>query len=165
MGIPRKEGMVDIDVEIDNAVISVDLDAQNDSVTVFGTTSVGAKIPIKVYDDGAGKGIVVVAGAPGQSITTSPDVAIPIGTTQPLTPPPAGTRTMIVQNTGPAGSFIRVRRQGEAAGSGIVLARFGVATYGNGGAGAVAPLEVEDVSNAVTGVPVAGSASIQFEGN
>lgn len=163
MGIPRKEGMVDIDVEIDNAVISVDLDAQNDSVTVFGTTSVGAKIPIKVYDDGAGKGILVVAGAPGQTITTAPDVPVGIGATVPLTVAPAGTRRMTVENTGPAGSFIRVRRLGEAAGSGILLARFGVASYG-GADGAIAPLEVEDVSGAVTGVPVASSAAIQFEG-
>ncbi len=163
MGIPRKEGMVDIDVEIDNAVISVDLDAQNDSVTVFGTTSVGAKIPIKVYDDGSGKGIVVVAGAPGNSLTTAPDTAIPIGTTQPLTAPPAGTRRMTVQNTGPAGSFIRVRKVGEAVGSGVILARFGAASYG-GADGAIAPLEAEDVSGAVTGAPVVGAAAVQFEG-
>ena len=164
MGIPRKEGMVDIDVEIDNAVISVDLDAQNDSVTVFGTTAAGAKIPIKVLDDGAGKGIVLVAGVPGQTITTMPDAPVGIGATVPLTAPPAGTRRMTVENTGPAGSFIRVRRLGEAAGSGVLLARFGVASYG-GADGAVAPLEVEDVSGAVTGVPVTSSAAIQFEGN
>lgn len=163
MGIPRKEGMVDIDVEIDNAVISVDLDLDNDSVAIGGVKSDGTRILYKAIDDGTGKGLFPVVGTPTGTITSEADVPIPIGTTQPLTVPPAGTKRMRVQNIGPAGSFIRVRKLAEAAGSGIVLARFGVSEYG-GADGSIASLEVEDVSAAFGGVAVAGVATIQFEG-
>lgn len=163
MGIPRKEGMVDIDVEIDNAVISVDLDLDNDSVAIGGVKSDGTRILYKAIDDGTGKGLFPVVGTPTGTITTGADVPIPIGTTQPLTVPPAGTKRMRAQNIGPAGSFIRVRKVGEAAGSGIVLARFGVTEYG-GGDGSIAALEAEDVSAAFGGLAVAGVAMVQFEG-
>jgi hypothetical protein len=102
--------------------------------------------------------------APGSTITTDPDVAVPVGTTQPLGLIPAGTRRFTVQNTGPAGTWIRVRELGGAAGVGKLMPRLGEYTYG-GSNGAIAQLEVEDVSLAVGGVAVATTVAVQYERN
>jgi hypothetical protein len=163
MGFPRKEGMVDIDVEIDNAVISVDIDLDNDSVAIGGVKSDGTRILYKAIDDGTGKGLFPTVGTPTGTVTTSADVPVGIGATVPLPAAPAGTKRMRVQNIGPAGSFLRIKRSGEAAGVGIVLARFGVSEYG-GADGAIATLAAEDVSLAFGGLAVAGVAVVQFEG-
>ena len=101
-------------------------------------------------------------GSPGSTITTPADTAIGIGATVALPAIPAGTRRMTVQNTGPAGSFIRVREVAAGAGRGSILGRFSSVSYG-GSDGALAALEAEDVSAAVTGVGVATSAMTQFE--
>lgn len=101
-------------------------------------------------------------GQPGTTITTDPDVAVPVGTTQPLGTIPTGTRRFTVQNTGPAGTWIRVREVGGAAGVGKLMPRLGEYTYG-GGDGAIAQLEVEDVSLAVGGVAVATTVCVQYE--
>jgi len=104
------------------------------------------------------------APAPGTTITTDPDVAIGAGLTVPLGVIPAGTRRMTVQNTGPAGTWIRVREVGAAAGVGKLMPRLGEYTYG-GSNGAVAQLEVQDVSLAVGGVAVPTTVAVQYERN
>lgn len=101
---------------------------------------------------------------PGTVVTTPADTVVGIGATVALPVPPAGTRRMTVEVTGPAGSFVRVREAGGAAGTGIILPRFGQETYG-GADGAIAALEVQDVSLAVGGVAVATTVCIQFERN
>lgn len=107
-------------------------------------------------------GAIPTKGVPGATITTDPDVAIPIGTTQPLGAIPTGTRRFTVQNTGPAGTWVRVREVGGDPGSGKLLPRLGEYTYG-GGDGAIAQLEAEDVSAAVGGVAVATTICVQYE--
>jgi hypothetical protein len=102
--------------------------------------------------------------AAGSTITTDPDVAVPVGTTQPLGVIPSGTRRMTVQNTGPAGTWIRVREVGGGAGVGKLFPRLGEYTYG-GSDGALAQLEVEDVSAAVGGLAVATTVAVQYERN
>jgi hypothetical protein len=94
--------------------------------------------------------------SPGTVITSPPDIIVGVAATVPLPVPPADTRRMTVQNTGPAGSFIRVREIGGAAGAGTLLGRFSSRTFG-GVDGAIAPLEVEEV------VGTATTASIVFE--
>lgn len=145
--------------------------AQLRGLAVMGYYQAGNKLFV-IRTDASGNltiaatvaGTVLVVGSPGTVITTSADAAVGIGATVALTVPPAGTRRMTVQNTGPAGSFIRVREAGGAAGSGIILPRFGQETYG-GSDGAIAALEVQDVSLAVNGVAVATTVCIQFERN
>ncbi len=107
---------------------------------------------------------VTVQGTPGSTITTSADTSVPAGTTQPLTVPPLGTRRMTVQNTGPAGTWVRVRELGGTAGAGKLLPRLGEYTYG-GADGAIGALEVQDVSLAVGGEAVATTICVQFERN
>ncbi len=96
------------------------------------------------------------APAPGTVITTAPDTVVGIGATVPLPVPPAGTKRMTIQNTGPSGSVFRLRELGGVAGSGIKIVIFGQETYG-GADGAIAPLEVEEVAG------IATSVAIQFE--
>ncbi|MGH7259857.1 MAG: hypothetical protein ACREI9_04160 [Nitrospiraceae bacterium] len=167
MGIPRKEGMVDVDVEIDNATFTVDLELNKDEVAVGGVTAAGPRLLMKVTDDGTGKGILnvtVVGGVAGTVVFSDPDTAVGIGATVPLPAIPAGTRTMIVQNTGPAGTYVRVREVGGAVGSGVLLGRFSSKEYG-GPAGALDALEVEDVSLAVGGIAVATTIATQYQEN
>lgn len=94
---------------------------------------------------------------PGTTITTVADTAVGVGVTAPLPAPPAGTTRMTVQNTGPAGTLIRVREVGGPAGSGLILARYASVSYGGSG-GAVDTLEVQDVA------AIATTVAIQFEG-
>ena len=63
------------------------------------------------------------------------------------------SRRIRVQNTGPAGSEIRIREAGGGAGRGSILLRFGVAVFG-GSSGALAALEVEEVAGIATTVSV-----------
>ena len=93
----------------------------------------------------------ILSVSPGTTITTEPDTAVGIGATVPLPAPPANTRSMTIQNTGPAGSLIRVREVGGPAGSGVILARFSSVTYG-GIDGAIDTLEVEEVAGIATSV-------------
>jgi len=105
---------------------------------------------------------ISVKGDPGSTITTDADVAVAAGATEPLGAIPANTRRMTVQNTGPAGTWVRVREVGGGAGRGQLLPRLGSYTYG-GGDGALAQLEVEDVSLAVGGAAVATTICVQYE--
>ena len=105
---------------------------------------------------------VSTKGSPGATITTQADVAVGAGATVPLGAIPANTRRFTVQNTGPAGTWVRVREVGGTAGSGQLLPRLGQYTYG-GADGAIAQLEVQDVSNAVGGSPVATTIAVQYE--
>jgi len=108
---------------------------------------------------------ISVKGSPGATITTDTDVTIGIGATVPIAVViPAGTRRFTVQNTGPAGTWVRVREVGGTAGSGQLLPRLGSYTYG-GADGAIANLEVEDVSLAVGGSAVATTIAVQYEGD
>ncbi len=105
---------------------------------------------------------IPVKGIPGTVIRTPDDTVVGIGATEDLPVPVATTRRMTVQNTGPAGTWIRVRAVGGNAGSGKLLPRLGEYSYG-GADGAVAALEAEDVSLAVGGVAVATTVCVQFE--
>lgn len=123
---------------------------------------ISASNPLPVGPGGA-SGALSVKGSPGLTITTDPDVVIGTGTTVPIAVAiPAGTRRFTVQNTGPAGTWVRVREVGGAAGSGQLLPRLGSYTYG-GADGAVAHLEVQDVSLAVGGSAVATTIAVQYE--
>lgn len=120
--------------------------------------------PLPVTGPSGPGSAISVKGSPGATITTDPDVAVAAGATEPLGAIPAGTRRMYVQNAGPAGTWVRVREVGAAAGSGRLLPRLGEAVYG-GADGALAQLEVEDVSLAVGGAAVATSIAVQYEGD
>lgn len=132
-----------------------------------------ARAALPVYADGdvvipafdtSGRLIVSPSAPVGTVITTPADTAVAIAATVALPVPPVAPATtrMTVQNVGPAGSFIRVREVGAGAGRGVLLGRFSSVSYGGPG-GSIAALEVEDVSGAVTGIPVATSAMIEFE--
>ena len=82
---------------------------------------------------------------PGTVIDSVPDTAVGALATVALPVPPAGTRRMTIQNTGPSNSRIRVRQVGGAAGSGVLLTSLGATSYG-GVDGAIAALEVQDVT-------------------
>lgn len=156
--MPPKEGMMRTPVDIETATIEVNLDLADDEVAVGGITAAGTRLLAKVRDDGTGKGRFEVVSAPGATIGPTPaDVVVGVGATAILTAPPAGTSRMTVQNTGPAGTLIRVRESGGLAGAGIILARFASISFGGDG-GAVAPVEVEEVAG------IATSATIMFEG-
>jgi hypothetical protein len=106
---------------------------------------------------------IQATGSPGATIT-SRDVSVPAGTTQPLPTAPSGTRRVTVQNKGPAGTWVLVRETAAGAGLGRLLPRLGETVYG-GSDGAVAGLQVQDVSLAVGGEAVATTISVQFEGS
>jgi hypothetical protein len=123
--------------------------------------------PVVLHDENANvQGTVlnplVVSGVigdvtPGTVITTSPDTAVGVGATVPLTVPPVGTRRMRVQVTGGDDTTrIRVREVGGAGGSGDLLALLGSTLFG-GVDGAIAPIEVENVAGP------AATVMIQFE--
>src|SRR6185369_11122780 len=80
--------------------------------------------------ESGGSVVIEVAGSPGSTIEADPDTVVGIGATVALPVPPATTRRMTVQNTGPAGTWIRVRPVGGPAGSGRLLPRLGEYTYG-----------------------------------
>lgn len=120
-------------------------------------STVAPNLQRHVAVDSLGRLIVVGSDVlPGTVITTPADTVVGALATAPLPAIPINTRRMTIQNTGPAGSFIRVREVGGLAGAGALLGRFSSRTYG-GADGAVAPLEVEEV----VGVPT--SVEIQFE--
>jgi hypothetical protein len=126
---------------------------------------ISAANPLPVTPGGGGAVPFPVTGSPGATITTQDDIVVGVGATVPLVVAiPAGTRRFTVQNTGPAGTWVRVREPGVAAGTGRLLPRLGEYTYG-GADGAIGELEVEDVSLAVGGLAVATTISVQFEGD
>jgi hypothetical protein len=130
--------------------------AAEGSVLAGGRDPGGAQRALAV--NAAGQLIISIGpSTPGASIASPPDVAVGPFATVPLPAPPAGTTEMTVQNTGPATTQIRVREVGGAPGTGFILTRFGSKTFG-GEAGAIAPLEVEEI------VGIATSSMIQFEG-
>lgn len=110
----------------------------------------------------SGEIIVVFDPSPGTVVTTPADTVVGIGATVALPVPPVGTRSMLVQNTGPAGTWVRLRELGGAAGTGLLMPRLGEQPYG-GISGALAALEVQDVSLAVGGVAVATTITVQFQ--
>lgn len=91
--------------------------------------------------------IVLVSGSPGTIIDARADTAVGALATVALPVPPAGTRRMTIQNTGPSGSRIRVRQVGGPAGSGVLLTSLGSTSFG-GADGAIAPVVAEDVTSA-----------------
>jgi hypothetical protein len=93
---------------------------------------------------------------PGATITTDPDVAVPAAMTVALGAPPAGTTRMRYMNT-VAGSVVRLREVGGAAGSGMLLFFGGQQEYGAEG-GSIAAMEAEHVSGPDSAV------AAQFEG-
>lgn len=104
---------------------------------------------------------ILVIGSPGTTITAVPDTPVGALATVPLPVPLSGTRRMTVQNTGPAGSRIRVRQVGGPAGSGTLLTSLGSTSFG-GADGAIAALEAEDVA---AGAGVATTVGMTFERN
>jgi hypothetical protein len=124
---------------------------------------ISASNPLPVTGGGGG-GAISVKGSPGATITTDDDVVVNIGATATLGVIPAGTRRFTVQNTGPAGTWVRVREVGGSPGAGQLFPRLGQYTYG-GADGAIAQLEVEDVSLAVGLVAVATTIAVQYEGD
>lgn len=124
---------------------------------------ISASNPLPVTGGGGG-GAISVKGSPGATITTDPDVTVNAGATVALGAIPAGTRRFTVQNTGPAGTWVRCREAGGTAGSGQLFPRLGQYTYG-GADGAIAQLEIEDVSLAVGGSAVATTIAVQYEGD
>lgn len=112
--------------------------------------------PVVLHDTDANPivfsgGAIGFKGVPGTVINAQPDTVVGIGATAPLPSPPATTRRMTIQNTGPSGSKIRVRQVGGAAGSGTLLTSMGSTTFG-GADGAVADVEAEDVAGVATTV-------------
>src|SRR5690242_21204180 len=81
---------------------------------------ISASNPLPVTG-GGGSGAISVKGSPGTRITTAPDVTVGTGATVPLGAIPSGTRRFTVENTGPAGTWIRVREVGGTPGSGQLL--------------------------------------------
>jgi hypothetical protein len=101
-------------------------------------------------------GSISVAAVVGTVITTVSDTNIPPFGTVSLPTAPPGTLRMTVQNTGAAGSLIRVRAVGDPAGSGFILPRFASKEYGGFG-GSIDSLEVQEIA----GMPA--SVMVQFE--
>ncbi len=95
-------------------------------------------------------------GSPTVGTTIGPtpaDTAVGIGLVVALPAILPTSRRIRVQNTGPAGSEIRIREAGGVVGAGTILLRFGVAIFG-GSSGALAALEVEEVAGIATTVSV-----------
>ena len=94
----------------------------------------------------------------GTLIASPADVAVGVGATVPLPPPPALTRRMVVQVTSgdAATTVVRIRELGGAAGTGIILVRYGSRVYG-GSDGSIASLEAEHIAGPATTV------AVQFE--
>ena len=135
-------------VKVDGALIGA-----GGSVLVGAEDPAGLQQSLQVNLEGA----LLTADDPGTVITSSPDVAVGIGVTVPLTAPPAGTRRMTVNVTDGDGlTLIRVRELGGVAGSGRQLVLRGSTMFGEAG-GAIAPLEVEHEAGA------AAAVSISFE--
>lgn len=118
-------------------------------------------IPIYSWKPDGLNVVVNVAGSPGNTIDAQPDTAVGALATVPLPVPPAGTRRMTIQNTGAAGSRIRVRQVGGPAGSGILLTSLGSISFG-GTDGAIAAVEAEDVTAAPG---LATTVGVTFEEN
>lgn len=100
----------------------------------------------------------ISGGGVGTTITSPADTAVAAGVTAPLTAPPVGTLRMTVEVTGgDSTTRIRVREVGGTAGAGRLLVLLGSTTFGGDG-GAIASLEVQNVTG-----PDA-TVSITFEG-
>lgn len=122
------------------------------SVLAGGEDSLGVQHALAV--NAAGQLVISVGTvSPGTTIDAVPDTVVGIGATVPLPVPPAGTRRMTVQNTGPAGSIIRVRQVGGPAGAGTKLTSFGSTSFG-GADGAIAAIEAQEISGVATTVGV-----------
>ncbi len=131
-------------------------------LAVMGYYQAGNQLFV-IRTDASGNLNVSVSGVvPGTVITTPADTVVGIGATVPLPAIPAGTKSMLVQNSGPAGTWVRLRPVGGGAGTGVLMPRLGEQIYG-GQDGSLAALEVEDVSLAVGGVAVATTITVQFQ--
>ena len=117
--------------------------------------------PVEGISGGIAHNVIITGVVPGTVIAAQADTAVPALTIVPLPVAPAGTRRMTVQNTGPAGSLVRIRQVGGAAGSGIKIGSLGSTSFG-GADGAIAALEAEDVSG---GAGVATTIGVTFEEN
>jgi len=129
---------------------------------MYGWDSVNS-VWVRMALSPGGEIIVTIDPIPGTTVTTPPDTVVGIGATVALPVIPANTRLMLVQNSGPAGTWVRLRPVGGGAGTGVLMPRLGEQTYG--GEGALAAMEVEDVSLAVGGVAVATTITVQFQGD
>lgn len=88
--------------------------------------------------------------SPGATITTPADTVVGIGATVAL-PTSTNVRRQVVQNTGGAGTRVRVREVAAGAGRGVILPSLSSRFYGEMG-GAIAALEVEEVAGIATTV-------------
>lgn len=129
---------------------------------MYGWDSVNS-VWVRMALSPGGEIIVTIDPIPGATVTTPDDTVVAIGATVALPAIPPGTRKMIVQNSGPAGTWVRLREVGAAPGAGLLMPRLGEQYYG--GDGALDALEVEDVSFVVGGVAVATTITVQFQGD
>jgi hypothetical protein len=118
---------------------------------IFGYNPLGGiYTPVQVTPAGA---VVVSGGGAAVGATVGPtpaDTAVGAFGIVALPVPLAASLSQIVQNTGPAGSLIRVRAVAGAAGTGIILPRFGIFVFDK----AVAALAAEDIAGIPTSVMV-----------
>lgn len=139
--------------DLDQAGAVIPLPTQVRGRTIFGyDPGAAALIPVQVTAAGA----VVTSGGggpptPGSTVGPTPaDTAVGIGATVALPAPPATPLSQIVQNTGGAGTLVRIREVGGPAGSGILLPPFSIFVFDK----AVAALEAENVGGVATTVMV-----------
>ena len=153
------------EIEIGHVVIKND--GTEDHVTVAPDgTAVGGLYPDvgfaimgndgttwRVLNTDATGNLGTFAGAPAGTLSSPVDTAIGIGATVVLPAAPAGVLRQTVQNTGGAGTRLRVREAGGALGTGFILPRFGSREYEAN----VTALEVQHVAGGAT------SAGVQYE--
>lgn len=99
--------------------------------------------------------LVITPGPPGGALSTGADTAVGVGVTASLVALPANPRSQIVQNTGLAGSLVRIRAVGGVAGTGVLLAYLQTVIYTEG----IVRLEAENVG------AVAATVAVQWETN
>lgn len=94
----------------------------------------------------------------GTVVNSPTDTVVGVGATVALPTAPVGTRRMVVQVTSgdATTTVVRIREVGGAAGTGIILVRYGSRVYG-GQEGALADLEAEHIAGPATTV------AVQFE--
>lgn len=98
---------------------------------------------------------IPVKGSPGATVQDDADIVVAAGgsTNQTLTAP-ASVRRLTLQLTGPSGSVVRIRKQGDAAGTGILLFYGGAKEYGGLDGAIPAAVTVQDVSSPAVGATV-----------
>lgn len=106
----------------------------------------GVTLPLNL--DALGNLRVTDSATSGTTVTSFADTVVGIGATVALPAAPVGSLAVTVQNTGPAGTMVRVREAGGPAGSGILLTRFGSTIYDK----SIDSLEVEEVAGIATSV-------------